>query len=73
MKHLGMSREDVLLCPTYERRYYLNMLINENKKSNEMMEQKMQEIKGKNSSGSRTTRIGGEQLKSKLKSGEIPN
>lgn len=68
-----MSREDVLLCPTYERRYYLNMLVGENKKKNEMMEQKMEEIRGSNSSGSRTTRIGGEQLKSKLKSGEIPN
>lgn len=68
-----MSRQDVLLTPTYERRYYLNKLINENKKKSEMMEQKMEEMKGRNSSGSRTTRIGGEQLKSKLKSGQIPN
>lgn len=35
------------------------------------MEERMQNIRNANSKGSRTTRMGGEQLKSKLKNGEI--
>lgn len=68
-----MTYQDVLSTPTYERRFYLTTLVNEHTKKNEMMEEKMAEARSNNSSGSRTTRVGGEQLKAKLKSGEIPN
>lgn len=68
-----MSRQDVLAMPTYERRFYLTTLINENTKKNEMMEEKLQESKNSGARGSRTTTVSGEQLKSKLKTGQIPN
>jgi hypothetical protein len=57
--------------PTYERRYYLDMLIRENTKKNDMMEEKMENMKNSSAKGTRNTKIGGEQLKNKLKSGEI--
>lgn len=68
-----MTYQDALSTPTYERRFFLNTLINEGKKRSEMMEQQMEQAKYKNAKGQRTTRIGGDQLKAKLQSGEIPN
>jgi hypothetical protein len=55
----------------YERRNYLSLLLNENTKKTEMIEEQNQNIKSGN--GSRTSRVSGEALKSKLKSGQIPN
>lgn len=59
--------------PTYERRFFLGLL---NKEAKER-EEKMEEIKNNqkassNSKGSRTTRVGGEALKTRMKSGDIP-
>tara|TARA_R110000772_G_scaffold17946_3_gene49870 strand:+ start:31467 stop:31640 length:174 start_codon:yes stop_codon:yes gene_type:complete len=55
--------------PTYERRYYLKLLIDENTKRNESVREQTTST-GK---GTRTRRVSGDTLKSKLKSGEIPN
>ena len=65
-----MSYSDVLSMPVYERRFYLTSFIQENEKQREKMEN--QQINSNNSKGTRTTKISGNQLKSKLKSGEIP-
>ena len=55
--------------PTYIRRYYLVKKINEN---NEKEENQGSEVV-RNSGGKKTTRISGNQLKSKLLNKEIPN
>jgi hypothetical protein len=70
-----MTYQDVLSCPTYERRFFLQMLINEANKKNELAEEQAQERRVSNSGGkgSRTTRISGNQLKAQLQSGQIPN
>jgi hypothetical protein len=68
-----MTYQDVLSSPTYERRFFLNMLIGENKKKEEAIEERKQQSQNSNARGTRTSRVGGEQLKSKLKSGQIPN
>ena len=69
-----MTYQDALSTPTYERRFFLTLLINENKKKNEMMEEKMAEAKSSSGGkGTRTTRVSGDTLKAKLLSGEIPN
>ena len=70
-----MSYQDVLSCPTYERRFFLQMLINEANKKNEMAEEHARAAKANSggSKGSRNTTISGDQLKAKLQSGEIPN
>jgi len=47
--------------------------MNDNEKRQEETEAQMQNMQNKNSKGSRTTKMGGEQLKQKLKSGEIAN
>ena len=68
-----MTYQDVLSAPTCERRFFLHKLMNENEKIQEEQEERISNIRNKNSKGSRTTRMGGEQLKSKIKSGEIAN
>jgi hypothetical protein len=66
----GFTYSDVLKLPIYERRYYLSLLTRQAKQREEHYE----EMKNKsNSKGGRTTKISGDALKSKLKSGEIPN
>jgi len=47
--------------------------MNENEKRQEETEEQVSKMKSKGNKGSRTTRVGGEQLKSKMKSGEIAN
>jgi hypothetical protein len=59
--------------PTYERRYYLTLLINENQRKEEIMEEQSNNVSSSNSKGTRTTRVSGSMLKSKIKSGEISN
>ena len=71
MRHLKMSYSDVLSMPVYERRFYLTSFIQENEKKREQIEN--QQMNSSNSKGTRTTKISGAQLKTKLKSGEIPN
>jgi hypothetical protein len=68
-----MTYQDALSAPTYERRFFLHTLVGENKKKEEAFEERKQQAQNSNARGSRTSRVGGEQLKSKLKSGEIPN
>ena len=67
-----MTYQDVLAAPTCERRFFLMKLVDHNQKKQEAMEERMRSAKG-GGKGTRTTRVGDEQLKSKLKSGEIPN
>lgn len=64
-----MTYQDVLSAPTYERKFYLNTLIKENEKRKEATTDKTYST-GK---GTRAKSISGDSLKSKLKSGEIPN
>ena len=71
VKHIGLSYSDVMSMSVYERRNYLTLLLNENTKKTEMIEEQNQNLKSGN--GSKTTRVSGEALKAKLKSGEIPN
>jgi len=73
VKHIGFTYQDVLNMSVYERRQYLNYLLNEKKRKTEAMEEQKEEYTNKNAKGSRTTRVSGDQLKAKLKSGEIPN
>ncbi len=73
VKHIGFTYDDVLNMSVYERRQYLNLLLNENQKKNEAIEEQKEQYTNKNAKGSRTTKVSGDQLKAKLKSGEIPN
>ena len=64
-----MSYSDVLSMPTYERRYFLGLLTKDVVRREEQIEQ----AKSTNNSGkgNRQTRISGDALKNKIKSGEV--
>ena len=73
VKHIGFTYQDVLEMSVYERRQYLSLLINENQKKTEAAEEQRDQYVNKNAKGNRSSRVSGDQLKAKLKSGEIPN
>ena len=67
-----MSYNDVLSMPTYERRFFLGLLNKEAREREERAEELRNKTQTKNSKGSRTTRVTGDALKNKIKSGDIP-
>jgi hypothetical protein len=58
--------------PTYERRFFLGLLNKEAREREERAEELRNKTQTKNSKGSRTTRVTGDALKNKIKSGDIP-
>ena len=56
--------------PTAERRFYLGLLVQSRQKEQEQYENA--QTSKSNSKGSRQTKISGEALKSKIKTGEMP-
>lgn len=73
MQHLkGVSYSDVMDMPTYERRFFLGLLTKDVKEKEEKMEEMRQNFENKNAKGNRTTRISGDQLKTRMQNGEIP-
>jgi len=71
IKHVGMTYQDVLSAPTCERRFFLLKLIDDKRKEHEAVEERMESVNNKNAKGSRTTKVGGQQLKSKFKDGNL--
>ena len=70
----GVTYNDVLSMPVYERRFFLGMLTKDARERQEETERLREEAKSRanGSRGSRTTRVSGEALKTKMKTGEIP-
>ena len=73
LQHLkGVTYNDVLAMPVYERRYFLSLLTKETKERQEReaeIKEKTQSTTGK---GKRTTRVSGDALKSRMKTGDLP-
>ena len=69
-----MSYSDILTMPTHERRFFLGMLTKDIRDKEEEAEKFREETqnRAKGSKGQRSTRITGESLKNKMKSGDIP-
>ena len=67
-----MSYSDVLAMPTYERRFFLGQKTREYEKQEEQMEKSKEQQKSRTSKGYRTTRVSGDALKNKIKSGDLP-
>ena len=68
----GFKYSDVLALPTYERRYFLSLLTKDIREREEKTEELKTQANNKNAKGTRTTRVSGAQLKSRMKSGDIP-
>jgi hypothetical protein len=71
MQYLKIGYNDVLNMPTNERRYYMGMLI-KSKHDEQVKTEEMKNKANKNAKGSRKTKVSGEALKNKIKSGEVP-
>ena len=69
----GMSYSDVLAMPTYERRFFIGLLTRDVTRREEQMEEMRNQAKASGGKGTRQTRVSGQALKNKLKTGEIPN
>jgi hypothetical protein len=68
----GMTYNDVMAMPTYERRYFLGLLVKKRISEEEKYEEMKEQSSTSNSKGTRKTKIGGDTLKNKFKNGEIP-
>ena len=68
-----MTYSDVLAMPTYERRFFLGLLNRDVIQRQEQMDEMKDKASTKGSNGTRQTRVSGDALKSKMKSGQIPN
>lgn len=70
MIHLKMGYNDVLNMPTNERRFHIGMLVKNKSEEQERMKEMYDKSSG--GKGTRKTRISGEALKSRIKSGDVP-
>ena len=72
-QHLeGMSYSDVLMMPTYERRYFLSLYTKQSIQREEKMEELRQKGQSSGGKGERKTKISGSQLKERFRSGDMP-
>lgn len=70
-QHLdGFSYTDVLALPVYERRFFLSLKARDISKQKEHIETTSNAQS--NSKGNRTTNISGENLKNRIKNGDLP-
>jgi hypothetical protein len=67
----GFTYSDVLALPVYERRFFLSLKARDVNKQKEQQEEQSKAVKS-NSKGSRTTNISGENLKNRMKNGDLP-
>ena len=58
--------------PTYQRRYFLGLLSKKHARREEEMEKIKEKGQTTGGSGKRQTKMSGEMLKTKIKSGDIP-
>lgn len=66
-----MGYNDAMMMPVYERKYFINLLIKQNQKRMEFIENEKTTMTS-NSKGNRQTKLSGDALKNKMQSGEIP-
>lgn len=69
-KHIGWSYEDLMNMSVSSRRYQIHLLKNEHRAKEDHYREEMENMKSA-STGKRTKKISGDELKAKLKSGEI--
>ena len=58
--------------PVYERRFFIGLLTKEQSEKQAEIEKQREEAKTKGSKGNRTTKVSGQALKNKIKSGDLP-
>jgi hypothetical protein len=68
----GFNYSDVMSLPVNERRFFLGMLTKEAGEREERMEQMKDKQATNGSRGSRTRKVSGNALKTRMKSGDVP-
>jgi len=68
----NMTYSDVLAMPTYERRYFIGMLTKTLEKKEEAIEEAKEQATVSGGKGSRTSKVSGQQLKTRMNNGDIP-
>ncbi len=68
----NMTYLDVMAMPTYERRYYLGMLTKDFERKQEQIEEQKEQQTTSGGKGSRTSKVSGQQLKTRMNNGDIP-
>jgi hypothetical protein len=68
----NMTYSDVMAMPTYERRYYLGMLTKDFERKQEQIEEQKEQQTTSGGKGSRTSKVSGQQLKTRMNNGDIP-
>ena len=68
----NMTYSDVMVMPTYERRYYLGMLTKDFERRQEQIEEQKEQQTTSGGKGSRTSKVSGQQLKNNINNGNIP-
>ena len=73
-QHLkGVNYNDVLMMPTYERRFFLSLLTKDIREREEKFKEQQSTHQDNNAKGSRKRKISGEALKSQINNGTITN
>jgi len=60
------------LLPTYERRFFLGLLTKDARQREEDLEAMKEQQQTKGGKGTRQTRVSGEALKNRMKTGSLP-
>lgn len=68
----GFTHADVLVLPTYERRFYLGLLTRDVRLREEKVEEMKEQTQTTGGKGNRKTRVSGEALKTRMKNGDVP-
>ena len=68
----GFTYNDVMKMPTHERRFFLGEKLKEIGRKEEAIENMQSQNKTNTGKGSRTSKVSGEALKSRIKNGDLP-
>lgn len=68
----NFTYNDVMNMPTGYRRYFLGLKLRENTRQQEQIEKEREEQTNRGSKGSRSKKISGQALKSRMENGDIP-
>jgi hypothetical protein len=68
----NMTYSDVMSMPTYERRFFIGQKTRDMTKQEEQMQKLREQQDSRNAKGSRTKKISGDALKTRMKNGDVP-
>lgn len=68
----GFSYSDIMNMPTYERKFFIGLLMKKQEKRQEEIDNLKSKASSSSSKGTKKSRISGDALKTKMKNGEIP-